>query len=201
MNKKTERFLEKTAYKADLLLWFLSIPLLPVILAEFFTELSPEVQLYFKSYYFIVWAAFTAEFFLRLIIAKDKTGYFRENWIDALVVITPAFRVFKIFRFMRFSVVVLSDRVLRAFGSFGMNVVYYFVFVTIVTLVGADLALFFEQQVPTTELRTFSDAVWWEAAYLKTQRSAVPPSADIPRESLSRYSLQASFQKGVYFPL
>lgn len=172
MNKKTEHFLEKIAYKADLLLWFLSIPLLPIILAEFFTELSPEVQLYFKSYYFILWMAFTVEFVLRLILASDKVAYLRENWIDVLVVLTPAFRVFKVFRFMRFPLVVLSDRVLRAFGSLGMNAVYYFVFVGIVTLVGADLALFFEQQDPTTELKTFNDSIWWAIAYLTTAGSS-----------------------------
>lgn len=172
MNKKTERFLEKIAYKADLLLWFLSIPLLPIILAEFFTELSPEVQLYFKSYYFILWMAFTVEFILRLVLASDKIAYLRENWIDVLVVLTPAFRVFKVFRFMRFPLVVLSDRVLRAFGSLGMNAVYYFVFVGIVTLVGADLALFFEQQSPAAEIKTFNDAIWWAIAFLTTAGSS-----------------------------
>lgn len=173
MNGGTEHILKKTAHKVDLFLWFLSIPLLPVILAEFFTELSPEMQLYFKSYYFILWAAFTVEFVLRLTLASDKAEYFKENWIDALVIVTPAFRVFKIFRFLRFSFVVLSDRVLRALGSFGMNAVYYFAFVAIVTVVGADLALFFEQQNPLSELRTFSDAVWWAAAYLTTAGSEV----------------------------
>lgn len=173
MKQRTERFLEGVAYKTDLFLWFLSIPLLPIILAEFFTELSPEMQAYFRSYYFVLWAVFASEFFLRFAIAEDKTKYFKENWIDVLVVLTPAFRVFRVFRFMRFSFIVLSDRVLHALGSFGMNAAYYFVFVAVVTLVGADLALFFEQQNPLSELKTFSDAVWWAAAYLTTAGSEV----------------------------
>lgn len=173
MNKKTEHLLERIARKTDLLLWFLSVPLLPVILAEFFTELPPEMQLYFKSYYFILWIAFTAEFVLRLILSSDKEGYLKENWIDAFVVLTPAFRVFRVLRFMRFSLVVLSDRMLHAIGSLRMNIVYYFIFVSIVTLVGADLALFFEQQSPFSELKNFNDAVWWAAAYLTTAGSEV----------------------------
>ena len=173
MNTRTERFLEKTAYKTDLLLWFLSIPLLPIILAEFFTEVPSEVQLYFKSYYFILWMVFVVEFVLRLVLASDRAAYLRENWIDVLVVLTPVFRVFRVFRFMRFSFVVLSDRVLRAFGSFGMNAVYYFVFVGIVTLVAADLVLFFEEQNPLSEIKTFSDAVWWSISYLTTAGSEV----------------------------
>lgn len=173
MNEKTEHLLERVTHKVDILLWFLSIPLLPIILAEFFVALSSEMQLYFKSYYFILWAAFTIEFILRLTLASDKEEYFKNNWIDALVVVTPVFRIFKIFRFLRFSFIVLSDRMLRALGSLGANVVYYFAFVAIVTVVGADLVLFFEQQNPLSELRTFGDAVWWATAYLTTAGSEV----------------------------
>lgn len=173
MDKRTEHFLEKVAYKADLLLWFLSVPLLPVILAEFFTELPAEMQLYFKTYYFSLWAAFTVEFALRFAVSPDREKYFKENWIDALVILTPAFRIFRAFRFMRFSFIVLSDRVLHAFGSIGMNAVYYLVFIFIVTLVGADLALFFEQQNPFSELKNFNDAVWWAIAYVTTAGSEI----------------------------
>lgn len=168
MNHKTEKVLSTTAHKADLLLWFLSIPLLPMIFAEFFTTLSADAQMYFTAYYFILWAVFTVEFSLRLVLSKDKVAYVKENWIDVLVVLTPAFRTFKVFRFMRFPIIFLSDRVLRAFGSLGVNFLYYFIFVTIVTLVGADLALFFEQQSSASEIKTFADAIWWAITFLTT---------------------------------
>lgn len=171
MNHKAEKTLLFTAHKADLILWFLSVPLLPIIFAEFFTEISPDVQLYFKSYYFVLWAVFTAEFLLQLILIKNRIGYLKENWIDVLVIVTPAFRAFKVFRFMRFPIVFLSDRVLRAFGSLGVNFLYYLIFVAVVTLVGADLAFFFEQQSPASEIKTFNDAVWWAANYLTTAGS------------------------------
>src|SRR3989338_10447527 len=139
MNHKTEKALLVTARKTDLILWFLSVPLLPMIFAEFFTTLSADVQMYFKAYYFVLWAVFTVEFAIQLILSKNRMGYLKENWIDVLVVFTPAFRTFKVFRFMRFPIVFLSDRVLRAFGSLGINFLYYFIFVTVVVFVGADL--------------------------------------------------------------
>lgn len=171
MNNKIEKTLLFTAHKTDLILWFLSVPLLPMIFAEFFTTLSADAQLYFKTYYFILWAVFSVEFLLQLILSKDKIGYLKKNWIDVLVIVTPAFRTFKVFRFMRFPIMFLSDRVLRAFGSLGVNFLYYLIFVTVVALVGADLALFFEQQNPASEIKTFNDAMWWAANYLTTAGS------------------------------
>ncbi|MBI5913230.1 two pore domain potassium channel family protein [Candidatus Azambacteria bacterium] len=168
MNGKVEKTLSVTTHKADLLLWFLSVPLLPMIFAEFFTTLSADAQMYFKAYYFVLWAVFAVEFSLRLILSKNRIDYLKENWIDVLVVFTPAFRTFKVFRFMRFPIVFLSDRVLRAFGSLGVNFLYYFIFVTVVVLVGADLALFFEQQSPAAEIKTYNDAVWWSVTFLTT---------------------------------
>jgi voltage-gated potassium channel len=171
MNNKVEKTLSVTAHKADLVLWFLSVPLLPMIFAEFFTTLSADAQVYFKTYYFVLWAVFTVEFSLRLILSKNKIEYLKENWIDVLVVFTPAFRTFKVFRFMRFPIMFLSDRVLRAFGSLGVNFLYYLIFVIVVVLVGADLALFFEQQDPSSEIKTFRDSAWWAINYLTTAGS------------------------------
>jgi len=37
--------------------------------------------------------------------------------------------------------------------------------------VGADLALFFEQQDPASEIKTFREAAWWSINYLTTAGS------------------------------
>lgn len=166
MDHKTEKALSVTAHKADLILWFLSVPLLPMIFAELFTELAQNTQTYFAAYYYVVWAVFAVEFSLQLILAKEKERYLKENWIDILVLVTPVFRVLRVFRFMRFSIIFFSDRMLRAFGSLGVNFLYYFIFVAVVVLVGADLALFFEGQSPLAEITTFNDAAWWAITLL-----------------------------------
>ncbi len=163
--------LSDAARKLDVLLWVCSVPLLPMILAEFFTTLSAGTQLYFHAYYFTVWFVFTADFLLRLTLARDKVGYLKTNWLDVLVVLTPAFRIFKVFYFMRLPVLLLSDRVLSALGSLGLNFLYYLIFVAIVVLVGADLVLFFEQQHAGATITTFGDAVWWAMLHLTTAGS------------------------------
>src|SRR3989338_317581 len=168
-----ESFLRSLSKKIDALLWVFSVPLLPVIIAEFFIELSEIEQIYFAAYYFILWFVFTFEFPLRLYLARDKAEYFKTNWLDVLVVLTSAFRVFKVFSFIRFPVLLLSDRVLRGLGAIGMNFLYYLIFVVVIVLVGADLVLFFEQQDPASRITTFREATWWALNYLTTTGSAV----------------------------
>jgi len=163
-----ELFLRNIARKVDVLLWIFAVPLIPMIIAEFFTELSPEAQIYFKSYYFILWVVFTFEFLIKLFLEKNKVEYLKTNWLDVLVVLTPAFRTFKVFHFVRFPVLLLSDRILQALSTLGMNFLYYLIFVSVVVLVGADLTLFFEQQSENANIHTFGDAIWWTISSLTT---------------------------------
>ncbi len=169
----SESFLRSLSRKAEVVLWVFSVPLIPVIIAEFFTELTEIERIYFATYYFILWFVFTVEFVLRLYLAGDKVEHLKTNWLDVLVVLSPAFRVFKVFGFIRFPVLLLSDRVLKGLGAIGMNFLYYFIFVVVIVLVGADLVLFFEQQNPESPINTFREAVWWSLNYLTTTGSAV----------------------------
>jgi len=135
MSGEQQQFFLKVSRWTDIVLWFFAVPLIPMIVAEFFTELSPEMEVYFTAYYFVLWMVFTADFFLRLIVVEDRMEYLRANWLDVLVVLSPAFKTFKIFSFMRFPVLFLSDRALHAVGSLGFYFFYYIIFVAVVVLV------------------------------------------------------------------
>ncbi|MEK7519986.1 MAG: ion transporter [Patescibacteria group bacterium] len=167
-----EALIRGVVRKVDILLWIFSIPLIPIIIAEFFTELSETETIYFNAYYVVLWVVFTLEFLLRLSLAKDRVEYLKANWLDVLVVLTPAFRTLKVFNFMRFPILFLSDRILRALGRLGMNFLYYLVFVAIVMLAGANLVLHFEADVPQSDIKSFNDAVWWSLNYLTTTGSS-----------------------------
>lgn len=160
------------ARKTDIVLWVLSIPLIPMIMAELFTVISGEMRAYFEAYYAVLWVVFTLEFVLRLVVEKDRTEYLKANWFDVLVVVTPMFKILKVFSFMRFPIVFLSDRVLSILSSFGMNFLYYLIFVAVVVIGGANLVLFFENQSQTADIRTFDDAAWWAVNTLSTSGAA-----------------------------
>lgn len=160
------------AHKTDVILWVLSIPLIPMIMAELFTVLSGEMRAYFDAYYAILWVIFTLEFILRLIVEKNRIEYLKTNWFDVLVVLTPMFKVLKVFNFMRFPVVFFSDRILSILSRFGMNFLYYLIFVAVVIIVSSNLVIVFESKSQVSTIRTFDDAAWWAVNTLSLSGAA-----------------------------
>lgn len=160
------------AHKTDVILWVLSIPLIPMIMAELFTVISGEMRAYFDAYYAILWVVFTLEFVMRLIVEKDRTEYLRANWFDVLVVLTPMFKILKVFSFMRFPVVFFSDRILSILSKLGMNFLYYLIFVAVVIIVSSNLVIFFENKSQIATIRTFDDAAWWAVNTLSLSGAA-----------------------------
>src|SRR3989338_199890 len=159
--------LRKIVEYTDVVLWVLSAPLIPMIVVEFTMNLSPAMNAAFKSYYLILWFIFTIEFAGKFFLAKDRIEYLKTNPLDLLVIVTPALRVFRVLRVLRFPIVLLSDRALDLVGRSGLNLIYYLVFMTVVSLGGADLVFYFESQSKSSDIKTFSDALWWTVNYLR----------------------------------
>ena len=145
----------------DPLLLIASLPLIPMLVAEFFIGIDSLTLAYFNVYYVALWLVFTMEFFLKLSLAKNKFGFVKENWLDALVVLAPVFRSFKIFHLLRTPILLVSDEILKFFKSQRLNFLYFFIATIVVVLVSADIVLFFERVDPTSNIQTFEDAVWW----------------------------------------
>lgn len=163
--------LRKIAKYADTVLWVLSVPLIPMVVVEFTMNLSPAMNAALKSYYLILWFIFTIEFAVKFFFAEDRLGYLKTNPLDLLVIVTPALRVFRVLSVLRFPIVLLSDRVLSLVGRFGLNLIYYLVFMVVVSLGGADLVFYFESRSQASDIKTFSDALWWTMNYLTTAGS------------------------------
>ena len=164
--------MKRVAEKLDIFLWILSVPLIPMIIVELMMDLPLAADVAFKSYYLVLWFVFTVEFAINFFIAENKSEYLKTHALDLLVIVTPALRVFKVFRVLRFPIVLLSNRALGLLGKVGLNFIYYFIFITVVVLAGADIAFYFEGQDAHSDIRTFGDAVWWSVNYLTTAGSS-----------------------------
>src|SRR3972149_6463467 len=158
----------RVAEKLDIFLWILSVPLIPMIIVEFTVDLPLAVNAVFKSYYLVLWFVFTIEFAMNFFIAENKSDYLKMHVFDILVIVTPALRVFKILRVLRFPIVLLSDRALGLLGKASLNFVYYFIFIPVVVLAGADILLFFEGHVFFSFLLLHGLAPWESVNYLTT---------------------------------
>src|SRR3972149_9500768 len=131
--------MKRVAEKLDIFLWILSVPLIPMIIVELTMDLTPDLNVLFKDYYLILWFIFTVEFAINFFLAEDRMAYLRGRPLDILVIVTPALRAFKVFRVLRFPIILLSDRVLGIFGRIGFYFIYYISFFCVFTLVGGAL--------------------------------------------------------------
>jgi voltage-gated potassium channel len=135
-----------------------------------------------------IWVVFLAEFALRLVLAPDKAGFLRGNWLTVLALLAPALRLFRALRVLRLARAARGLRLVRIVGTAnrGMNALratmrrrglgYAVALTLLVTLLGAGGMLAFE---PASEVgggfRGFADALWWTAMIMTTMGSAYWP--------------------------
>lgn len=139
-----------------------------------------------------IWVVFIVDFIVEFIIAPQKIAYLRSNWLTAISLILPAFRILRIFQALRFlrlaravrtvgllRIVTSMNRGMRAAANtLGKRNVGYVIAATImVTFVGAAGMATFESPealraenhaTPEIGLQDYSDAVWWTAMLMTT---------------------------------
>src|SRR4051794_11427907 len=50
---------------------------------------------------YVIWALFAVQFLIGIVIAPSKRQYLRRNWLTALALVLPAFRVLRAVRALR----------------------------------------------------------------------------------------------------
>jgi voltage-gated potassium channel len=139
-----------------------------------------------------IWVIFIIDFVIEFVIAPKKMHYLRENWLTAISLLLPAFRIVRIFQALRFlrlaraartvgllRILTSINRGMRATANtLGKRNVGYVIAATImITFVGAAGMAVFESPAalqaqnhpaPDIGLKTYSDAVWWTAMLMTT---------------------------------
>ncbi|HEU4478152.1 MAG TPA: ion transporter [Pyrinomonadaceae bacterium] len=130
----------------------------------------------------VIWATFILDFLLRLVIAPHKLAYLKSNWLTAIALIIPAFRILRIVRVVRLLRVARAARGLRLLrvvaslnrgmkaisASFGRRGFGYVLALTlIVNLAGAAGMYAFEHEMPRG-FKSYGAALWWTAMLLTT---------------------------------
>lgn len=154
----------------------LSFAWLALTVASLTVGLSP----FFETLSYVIWALFAVQFLVELAIAPRRGRYMRRNWITAVALLVPAFRLFTVFRLARFASAARSARLLRALGSMnnGMRALgrimgrrgvgYVLLLTLIVALAGAAGVFALERHEPDTRIDSFATAFWWTAMTLTT---------------------------------
>jgi voltage-gated potassium channel len=140
----------------------------------------------------IIWAIFILEFALRFTLAPHKINFLKSNWLSAIALVVPAFRVLRIARVVRilraarvvrglrlFRVLTSINRGMRALGrTMGRRGFGYVVALTaVVIFIGAAGMYAFEGDIAPggQGLNSYGDALWWTAMLMTTLGSEYWP--------------------------
>ena len=112
-----------------------------------------------------VWAAFAADFAVRLWLAEDRWPYARRHWYDVALVGLPMLRPLRLLRLLALARVLNRS----VAGSLVGQVSTYVVGVAVIAVgLGAIAMLDAEQDARGANITTFGDALWWAATTVTT---------------------------------
>lgn len=174
MNYKVDENLrEKMFYVYEIFMGLLALVIVAILLIESTRPLTKEQADLLARIDLVILVIFAADYFYRLVRAKNKWVFFKGNIFDliAIVPFDKAFRVARLARlvrlarttrFARFTRVIRLFAFTRRFGSTFIEVLktnglIYMLLITIAIVVfGAFGILFFE-----SDMDSYSDALWW----------------------------------------
>jgi voltage-gated potassium channel len=163
---------------------------LVLFIVEVVWGLNPVLQ--YAGY--VIWIIFILDFALELWLSPHKADYLKQNWLSAVALVAPAFRILriaKLFRVARLArigrlarglrllrVVSSINRGMRALGA-TMNrrgFAYIFLLTVIVTFAGAAGMYAFENNNQGGRgLNSYWSSLWWTAMIMTTMGSEYWP--------------------------
>lgn len=164
----------------------LSFVWLGLLVGEF--VFGPDTR--FDVLVYAIWIVFIVEVAIDLLIAPDRVGYLRRNWLKVLALLIPALRVLRVVQalsFLRAARAIRSAGLLRLVTSLnrGMGALartldrtrlLYVIALTVVVIVTGAAGLLFFERPAAAELQaaggrgmtTYGDALWWTAMAMTT---------------------------------
>ncbi|MFT4265049.1 MAG: potassium channel family protein [Nocardioides sp.] len=105
-----------------------------------------------------VWAAFVADFLVRVVLAEQRSTYIYRHWYDVVLIALPMLRPLRLLRLLTFARVL--DRVVSR-GLVGRVTVYVLGAAVTAVLLGSLAELDAERGAADANITTFPDALWW----------------------------------------
>lgn len=136
----------------------------------------------------VIWALFALDFVIKLLIAPRKWLFVRRNWITALSLLLPAFRLARLGRAFRATRVLRGVRFAKMLGTLnrGMRALRrsmrrhgfgYVVTLTLLVMFSAAAGMMaFEREGPNRAVfATYSSSLWWTAMLMTSLGSEYWP--------------------------
>lgn len=112
-----------------------------------------------------VWAAFAADYGVRLVLARHRWAFVRRHKIDLACVLLPMFQPLRLLRLV--STLLLVGR--RAMIASQVRLTTYVIGAIVgLTMFGSLAVLDVERNAPGSSIKTLGDALWWSFATMTT---------------------------------
>jgi voltage-gated potassium channel len=158
----------------DVPLTVLAVLWLPVLVIPLVTQVSPDLSDTLDTIDYLVWAAFTVEYLVKLYLSPSRWHFFRRHIIDLIVIVVPVLRPLRALRLLRLlrltrAGLILVNALKRA-RSLLTHRGLHFVLLSVITIVvvGAAAELVFEVHAPGSNIHNFGDALWWAVITVTT---------------------------------
>jgi voltage-gated potassium channel len=155
----------------------LALVMIPLIIVPLIMDLSPGMDHALVAIDYLIWAAFTIEYVVKLWLAPDRWRFVKANIPDLVIVVVPMLRPLRILRGARLLRLLRLAR-LVAFAIEGLHEVrdvlrrrglsWVLLIALALNLVAAALVLSFERDVPGSNIHSYPDALWWAVTTITT---------------------------------
>lgn len=131
-----------------------------------------------------IWILFGVQFAMGLLISPDRLRYVRRNWITAISLVLPFFRIFRVLRAARALRAFSGVRALTAFNRAARALAdalawsragYPLALAGTATVLGSATIFLFEADHAGTPIESYPDALWWTLATLTTVGASYEP--------------------------
>ncbi len=168
---QSEERLRAVERATDVPLLILALAMVPLLIAPLALDLSDEVEAAVLAADWLIWAAFAADFGVKLAVAPRRLNYVATHPFEAAMVVLPFLRPLRAARLLRFvrvaTVLGLNVEILREIGNNkGARLIVGSVLACLVFgAIGAFLA---ERGEEGANITSFGDALWWSVTTMTT---------------------------------
>lgn len=157
----------------------LTVAFLVAVIVPLESQVDPAVEQAARRVESIVWALFLGEYLLLFLVARNRLLYLRTHIFEAIVVMVPAFRLFRLTRILRLTRLLNLLRIpsMIAIGLRGVTVANaafrryrlgYILMVMLVLLLIASGLMLCVERAANPSLCTYFRCLWWGVVTMTT---------------------------------
>jgi voltage-gated potassium channel len=168
---QNEGRLQSVERATEIPLLVLATAMIPLLLIPYVVNLSDGTQLAFLVADWFIWAAFAADFGVKLAVAPRRLEYVRRHPLEAAMVFLPFLRPLRLARFLRLARVAtalgVNVQIIRNLASQkGPRLIAAAVLLCLVF--GAAAVFLAERRADESNITSFGDSLWWAATTMTT---------------------------------